>query len=141
MLYRGDRARRERNYELTYQRDGRRCRKIINDGERCPSIDDLTIDHVIPQHLGGTDEIDNLRVMCRSHNSAAGARVGSSAHPCPDYLNGAQLRIVRILNDLGTDRDAGRRRAIAALKRVMFQIPKSADIDAACAWRRAGRDL
>lgn len=33
---------------------------------------DLTLDHVIPLHLGGTDDRSNARIMCRSHNSRLG---------------------------------------------------------------------
>lgn len=33
-----------------------------------------TLDHVIPQNLGGTDEMENLVVCCQSCNSRKGAR-------------------------------------------------------------------
>lgn len=32
--------------------------------------DDLTVDHVIPKALGGTDARENLQVLCRPCNSA-----------------------------------------------------------------------
>lgn len=32
--------------------------------------DDLTVDHIVPKALGGTDSRDNLQVLCRSCNSA-----------------------------------------------------------------------
>lgn len=49
--------------EKVFQRDGHRCR-------RCGSTDDLTIDHIFPQSIGGTHAIENLRTLCRSCNSA-----------------------------------------------------------------------
>lgn len=51
-----------------YARDGHRC-------VQCGSTDDLTIDHIWPWSRGGRNEEDNLRVLCRSCNSAKGARV------------------------------------------------------------------
>ena len=42
----------------------------------CGTSEDLTVDHIIPKVHGGTDDMDNLRVMCRRHNSNKGARVG-----------------------------------------------------------------
>jgi hypothetical protein len=44
------------------QRDNFECKK-------CGSKDDLTIDHIFPKNLGGSNSIDNLRVLCRSCNS------------------------------------------------------------------------
>ena len=38
----------------------------------CDSQDDLTIDHIIPLSRGGSDELDNLRLLCRRHNAEKG---------------------------------------------------------------------
>lgn len=38
----------------------------------CDSQDELTIDHIIPLSRGGTDELDNLRLLCRRHNAEKG---------------------------------------------------------------------
>lgn len=35
--------------------------------------DDLTVDHIIPKALGGTDARENLQVLCRPCNSAKAA--------------------------------------------------------------------
>ena len=50
------------------ERDGRYCRQ-------CGTTEDLSIDHIIPERLGGTLDPDNLQVLCRSCNSRKGARV------------------------------------------------------------------
>lgn len=36
--------------------------------------DDLTVDHIIAVKNGGTNEIDNLTILCRSCNSSKGTR-------------------------------------------------------------------
>jgi hypothetical protein len=45
-------------------------------GIRCNSKAYLEIDHIQPLSLGGSDEIQNLRVYCRSHNQLASLRSG-----------------------------------------------------------------
>lgn len=49
-----------------------RATVIVRDGKclRCFSLEDLTIDHIFPQSIGGTNAITNLRTLCRSCNSA-----------------------------------------------------------------------
>ena len=49
--------------ELVYERDGNAC-------VRCGSTNDLTLDHILPQSIGGPHIAENLRVMCRACNSA-----------------------------------------------------------------------
>lgn len=49
-------------------RDGRRC-------VECATTEDLTLDHIYPWSLGGSDTEDNLRTLCRSCNSKKGAKV------------------------------------------------------------------
>ena len=51
-----------------YQRDGHRCAE-------CGSADDLSLDHIVPWSLGGSDGPDNLQTLCRPCNSSKGARV------------------------------------------------------------------
>ena len=53
---------------FVFRRDGYRC-------VQCGSTDDLTIDHIYPQILGGGHTEDNLQTLCRPCNSRKGARV------------------------------------------------------------------
>ena len=51
-----------------YERNGWACL-------HCGSGDDLTIDHIVPWSVGGSDEMDNLQTLCRPCNARKGARV------------------------------------------------------------------
>lgn len=51
-----------------YERDNSTC-------QDCGATDRLTLDHIYPWSLGGSDTDDNLRVLCRPCNSRKGARV------------------------------------------------------------------
>lgn len=46
-----------------FARDGRKCVLCGYEGPH------LAIDHIHPQARGGTDDLDNLRVLCRACNS------------------------------------------------------------------------
>lgn len=50
------------------ERDGYQC-------SECGDTEDLTIDHIIPISKGGSDDLDNLRLLCRGHNSSKGDRM------------------------------------------------------------------
>ncbi len=51
-----------------FDRDGHRCTYVAADGTQCTATHDLQVDHVQPFALGGTNESDNLRVLCGAHN-------------------------------------------------------------------------
>jgi len=53
--------------EKILDRDGRACLS-------CGATEDLAIDHVIPRSQGGPNDPSNFQVLCRSCNSAKGAR-------------------------------------------------------------------
>ncbi|WP_413582054.1 HNH endonuclease [Bdellovibrio sp. HCB288] len=50
---------------------------------RCHSKYQLQIDHRVPLALGGTDEISNLRVLCRQHNLAEARHAHLPGPPIP----------------------------------------------------------
>ena len=51
-----------------FERDAWRC-------VQCGSVEDLTIDHIYPWSLGGSDTEGNLQTLCRPCNCSKGARV------------------------------------------------------------------
>lgn len=54
-----------------WQRDDGRCAFVSADHRRCESREALEYDHVIPWACGGrSDQAQNIRLLCRSHNQA-----------------------------------------------------------------------
>lgn len=53
--------------QAVMDRDGRRC-------QHCGATDNLTIDHIHPVSRGGSDDMDNLQVLCAWCNTSKGAR-------------------------------------------------------------------
>lgn len=50
------------------ERDAYRC-------VHCGSHEDLAVDHIHPESLGGTLDLNNLQTLCRSCNSKKGSKV------------------------------------------------------------------
>lgn len=58
-----------------WARDRGRCTFTGPGGVRCETRRTLEIDHVKPRALGGSDESENLRLLCRAHNDSERRRV------------------------------------------------------------------
>lgn len=52
------------------------CEYTSFNGQRCNSQYQLQIDHIQPIALGGTDSVENLRILCRTHNTFEAERFG-----------------------------------------------------------------
>ncbi len=50
------------------ERDRGKCAYVSPEGVRCGCEWDVEVDHVLPFSLGGTHELENLRLLCRAHN-------------------------------------------------------------------------
>lgn len=65
-----------------WERDGGRCAFRADNGLSCKSADFLQYDHIHPWSLGGASSVENLRLLCRSHNiRLARKRFGSRRSP------------------------------------------------------------
>ena len=58
-----------------YQRAGSRCEHVDENGVRCSRRFHLQKDHIIPWALGGSDDLENLQLLCRPHNLRKGMHV------------------------------------------------------------------
>jgi hypothetical protein len=54
-----------------WKRDAGRCGYVSPQGISCGTTTRIQVDHVIPRAKGGTHELSNLRLRCRSHNLLA----------------------------------------------------------------------
>jgi hypothetical protein len=55
-----------------------KCCEFVNlvSGQRCDGVYQLQVDHKIPVALGGSNDISNLRILCRTHNLLEAKRHG-----------------------------------------------------------------
>ena len=51
-----------------FERDPHKCKQ-------CGSTDNLVIDHLIPLARGGTNDLDNLQILCKSCNRKKAAKL------------------------------------------------------------------
>jgi len=59
-----------------FQKAQNQCEFTSAEGKRCQSRHFLEIDHQLPIALGGGNEAENLRVLCRSHNQLSAKKWG-----------------------------------------------------------------
>ncbi len=52
-----------------HARDGGQCRFVNRNGVRCRAREQLEFHHRHPFAMGGANSIDNIRLMCRTHNA------------------------------------------------------------------------
>ena len=71
-----ERERKKRNYGVNPQRmKNRRMWLIERDGEfckQCRVVFPLTVDHIIPSSKGGSSDLDNLQLLCKTCNYRKG---------------------------------------------------------------------
>jgi hypothetical protein len=128
---RGSTSRWRRIREAILVRDRNICRKVL-DGHLCGAYAD-TVGHIVRRENGGGDDPANLQAECTSCNY--GERPPPAAAAVRPTLG--QLAIARVLDEAGLAASAGRRQATRILAARFPRRPfRSADVDAACAWRR-----
>src|SRR5262245_54989187 len=62
-----------------WERDGSQCTFVDSTGRRCQERRFLTLEHRHPFALGGPATVDNLCLLCKSHNAHAARRVFGEA--------------------------------------------------------------
>jgi 5-methylcytosine-specific restriction endonuclease McrA len=61
--------------DQVFTRDGGRCVYVGPSGKRCGATHNLTLDHITPFARGGTNAVDNLRLLCAKHNLLEAERI------------------------------------------------------------------
>ena len=62
------------------KRDEGRCTWRGPDGQRCGSTWQVELDHIRPAALGGPSTVENLRLLCRSHNALSAEHAFGREH-------------------------------------------------------------
>ena len=57
------------------KRDLCQCTYVAPDGRRCSEKNNLQFDHLLPHALGGESSVENLRLLCSTHNRLEAERV------------------------------------------------------------------
>ena len=77
-----------------WHRSQGRCEFTASTGRRCESRFQLELDHKHPLALGGSHQIENLRILCREHNTQqARVRLGTQNAKEPGKTRLDQIRI------------------------------------------------
>ena len=63
-----------------WKRDEGRCTWRGPDGQRCGNTWQVELDHIRPAALGGPSTVENLRILCRSHNALAAEHAFGREH-------------------------------------------------------------
>jgi 5-methylcytosine-specific restriction endonuclease McrA len=61
--------------DAVFRRDKGRCSYVGSTRKRCGSTHNLQFDHIVPYARGGTNSVDNLRLLCERHNKLEAERV------------------------------------------------------------------
>ncbi len=64
--------------QLVAERDNHRCQEYMRDNSPCPDIG-TECDHIIPLSRGGTDNMDNLRMLCKWHHARKSSAEGNAS--------------------------------------------------------------
>ena len=73
------------------ERDKGQCRFVGRDGRRCSERRHLEFHHRHPFGMGGDHDVDNVQLMCRTHNRYVGEADYGKSHYRPAPQRGAEL--------------------------------------------------
>lgn len=63
---------------LVAERDNHRCQEFMRDGTPCTDRG-TECDHIINLASGGTDDLENLRMLCKWHHARKSSAEGNAA--------------------------------------------------------------
>lgn len=61
--------------DAVFLRDQGQCTYVGRDGHRCSETNNLHVDHIKPVARNGKDELENLRLLCSTHNRLEAERI------------------------------------------------------------------
>ncbi|WP_210415701.1 HNH endonuclease [Bdellovibrio sp. ZAP7] len=68
------------NRRMLLAKSNHHCEYVHGDGQRCLSKYQLQVDHKLPLAMGGTNDIQNFRILCRTHNLSEARRLRLSKY-------------------------------------------------------------
>lgn len=79
----------ENTRRLILQRANGQC-EFLDDStqNRCQSRHQIEIDHIVPKSLGGENQPENLRALCRAHNLYEAERLLGFRYQAKEHING-----------------------------------------------------
>jgi hypothetical protein len=78
---------------VVWERDGGQCTYVDALGRRCSERRFLTVEHKHPHALGGPPTVENLCLLCSSHNAHTARQVFGAAHIDKKRMERAQCAI------------------------------------------------
>ncbi|MCC6651964.1 MAG: HNH endonuclease [Candidatus Eisenbacteria bacterium] len=58
-----------------WKRDGGKCSFVGPDGHRCGETHHVDFDHIVPVAMGGSNKLENVRLLCHAHNQHEAERI------------------------------------------------------------------
>ena len=105
---------------VVWERDGGQCTYLDSEGRRCSEQRFVTLEHIEPHALGGPATVDNLSLLCSSHNALRAREVFGE-----DQIRKKIAEATEKKQGPDTPRDESSEKIQAALVRLGFRTAKA----------------